>query len=199
MKLKYSERTTIGNTLNEEMLSESKLDTEHELIKELKNLPTGDGKPYEELVKRILDFCFRDEFSPFAVKDQVHTSNERRIRDFIIDNRSPKQVFWQDLKHVRKVEKILFDAKNYKDAVKYREIQDTLRYLKNEAFGNFIIIISRQGLKDYEEVLEDYLKSQQVVLSLCDNDLIDMIKLKLNGASPTPLIDDRYYEFLDKV
>ncbi len=147
--------------------------------------------------KRILEFCFHDEFSPFSIKEQVKTLNEKRIRDFIIDNRNSKMQFWKDLKWVRKVEKILFDAKNYKNPVEYREIADTLRYLKNEAFGNFIIIISRQGIKDYEEVIEDYSDKKQVALFLSDDDLVKMINLKIEGNSPTLLCEDRYYDFLD--
>lgn len=70
--------------------------------------------------------------------------------------------------------------------------------MKNEAFGNFIIIISRQGIKDYEEALEDYSDKQQVALFLSDEDLIKMITLKLEEESPTLLIEDKYYDFLDK-
>lgn len=182
----------------EDVIGEDGHNNQHELIQELKAMPTGDGKAYEGLVKRILEFCFRDEFDPFAVKEQVPTDNKKRIRDFIIDNRNPKVHFWQRLIWVRKVEKILFDAKNYKNPVEYKDISDTLRYLKNAAFGNFIIIISRQGIKDYEEVLEDYLEDQRVALFLSDEDLAKMINLKLEGKSPTLLIEDRYYNFLDK-
>ena len=188
----------LENPTEVENLIESTHGEQHELIKELRTLPTGNGKAYEELVKRILEFCFKDEFSPFSVKDQVFSYNKKRIRDFIIDNRSPKVEFWQSLKWVRKVEKILFDAKNYKDPVEYRDILDTLRYLKNEAFGNFIIIISRQGIKDYEEALEDFSDKQQVALFLSDEDLVKMITLKLEGTSPTDLIEDKYFDFLDK-
>ena len=119
----------LENPTEVENLIERTHGEQHELIKELRDLPTGNGKAYEELVKRILEFCFHDEFRPFAVKDQVYTDNKKRVRDFIIDNRNPKAEFWQSLKWVRKVEKILFDAKNYKDPVEYRDIFDTLRYL----------------------------------------------------------------------
>ncbi|HVB20647.1 MAG TPA: restriction endonuclease [Ktedonobacteraceae bacterium] len=188
----------LENAAKVENLADRSRSEQHELIKELRALPTGDGKAYEELVQRILAFCFKDEFSPFAIKEQVYTYNKKRIRDFIIDNRSPKVEFWQSLKYVRKVEKILFDAKNYKDLVEYRDILVTLRYLKNEAFGNFIIIISRQGLKDYEEVVEDFSDNGQIALFLSDDDLVKMITLKLKGESPTLLIEDGYYDFLDK-
>ncbi len=188
----------VDNVIDEGKLADSMLADQHELIIELRTLPTGDGKAYEELVKRILEFCFHDEFSPFEVKEQVYTDNRKRIRDFIIDNRSPKTEFWQSLKWVRKLEKILFDAKNYKNPVEYTEITSTLRYLRNMAFGNFIIIISRQGVKDYEEVIEDYSDVGRITLFLSDDDLTKMINLKREGKSPTLLIEDRYYDFLDK-
>jgi Restriction endonuclease len=199
LRLKYSEVIPQFETaINEEELVDKTPVGQHELIRELRDLPTGDGKAYEELIKRILEFCFHDEFIPFEVKNQVYTNNKKRIRDFIIDNRDPKKEFWLSLKWVRKVEKVLFDAKNYKNPVEYREILDTLRYLKNEAFGNFIIIISRRGIKDYEEALEDYSDNKQVALFLSDDDLVKMIKLKIDGKSPTLLIEDKYYDFLDK-
>jgi HJR/Mrr/RecB family endonuclease len=188
----------LSTAIDEEELTDKTPDGQHELIRELRRLPTGDGKAYEGVVKRILEFCFHDEFSPFAIKEQVKTLNEKRIRDFIIDNRNSKMQFWKDLKWVRKVEKILFDTKNYKNPVEYREISDTLRYLKNEAFGNFVVIISRHGIKDYEEVIEDYSDKKQVALFLSDDDLVKMINLKIEGESPTYLIEDRYYDFLDK-
>jgi hypothetical protein len=183
-----------------ESLSEppnSKNDDHHKLVEELRRTPTGDGKAYEELVKKILEYCFIGEFSPFQVKEQVRTDNGKRIRDFIIDNRSPKMEFWQSLKPIRGVEKILFDTKNYKDPVEYAQISSTLRYLKNKAFGNFIIIISRHGVKDYEESLEDYLAEGRVVLFLDDASLVKMINLKREGKSPTLLIEEKYHDLLD--
>lgn len=176
----------------------SSVDDQEELVKELREMPTGDGKAYEELVKKILEYLFNYEFNPFKVKDQVGTYNKKRIRDFIIDNRNPRIEFWRDLKSVRRVEKILLDAKNYKDPVEYSEITSTLRYLKNRAFGNFIIIISRYGVKDYVETIEDYSEDGRVILHLSDEDLIAMIILKREGKSPTLLIEEKYYDFLDK-
>jgi hypothetical protein len=172
-----------------------------DLITQLRNLPTGDGKAYEKLVKKFLEFAFHEEFgfTPFEVQEQVATYNGKRIRDFIIDNRDSRVEFWKDLKHVRKLEKILFDAKNYKDALVYSEIDSTLRYLEmNKAFGNFIIIISRKGIKDYEEFIEAYSSNDRIILSLDDEELITLINLKRKGVSPSTLIDQKYHEFLSR-
>ncbi len=173
------------------------LDSQDKLIGDLRTMPTGNGKAYEELVKKILEFLFSDEFTPFKVKDQIATSNRKRIRDFIIDNRNPRNEFWRDLKSVRGVEKILFDAKNYKNSVEYTEITSTLRYLKNKAFGKLIFVISRYGVKDYVETTEDYAEEGRVIIYLSDEDLITMINLKRQGKSPTFLLEEKYYDFLD--
>jgi len=172
-----------------------------ELIQQLRALQTGDGKAYEGIVKNILEYCFHGEFdfTPFKVQEQVASHNGKRIRDFIIDNRNPKVEFWRDLKYVRKVEKILFDTKNYQGPITYSEITSTLRYLRlNKAFGNFIIIISRRGVRDLEESIEAYSAHDEIVLFLNDEDLIAVINLKREGKSPSALIDQKYHEFLGK-
>jgi len=106
-------------------------------------------------------------------------------------------VFWRDLKTVRGVEKVLFDVKNYGNEVSYTEITSTLRYLKNKAFGNFMIIVSRRGIKDWEEVIEDYGGEGKVILFLDDNDLVAMIDKKKKGERASSIIEEKYYNFLD--
>jgi hypothetical protein len=46
-------------------------------------------------------------------------------------------------------------------------------------------------------VQTDYSDKKQVALFLIDDDLVKMINLKIEGKSPTLLIEDRYYEFLE--
>jgi len=148
-------------------------------------------------VKRVLEICLADDFASFSIKEQVRTYHQKRIRDFVIDNRDSKVVFWRDLKTVRGVEKVLFDAKNYGNEVSYTEITSTLRYLKNKAFGNFMIIVSRRGIKDWEEVIEDYGGEGKVILFLDDNDLVAMIDKKKKGERASSIIEEKYYNFLD--
>src|SRR6266487_2221776 len=175
-------------------------DYQDKLIQELYILPYGDNTPHEDLIEKILDFCFRDEFYPFNLGVQVETDDKKRRRDFIIRNQRPKEEFWRDRKKRDGVEKILFDAKNYEHKIGYDEVANTVsRYLLSPAFGNFMIIICRQGVKDYVELLQHYLRSKQVVLFLTDEDLIKMIKLKREGTSPTEIIATIYHDFTDKV
>lgn len=173
----------------------SRVDKGAQLIQELKRLPSGDGPAYERLVQRILTFCFEDEFSPFQLRQQVGTSHKKRRRDFIINNKGAILEFWRTLKYRRGVEQILFDAKNYKHPMCYSEITGTLRYLRNEIFGNFMIFLSRQGIKDYEELLEDYRQERRVVLFLKDMDVIDMIEQKRQGEIASTILQDKYDQF----
>ncbi len=172
-------------------------DEANKLLDELRKLPSGDGRSYEKLVKRVLDLCLADDFALFVIKEQVRTLNQKRIRDFIIDNRGAKVEFWHEIKILRGIEKILFDAKNYEDKISYTEITSTLRYLKSKAFGNFMIIVSRRGISDLEEIIEDYGDEDKVVLFLDDNDLISMIELKKKGERASLIIENKYYDFLD--
>src|SRR5262245_4704951 len=87
----------------------------NDLISELGSLPSGNGPLYETLVEKILRLCFSDEFDPFVLSVQNETYNKKRRRDFMIDNYGSKIEFWQTLKLRNGVEKILFDAKNYKN------------------------------------------------------------------------------------
>ena len=168
----------------------------NELISELKHMPSGDGPTYEVLVEKILRLCFTDEFEPFTLDKQKESHNKKRRRDFMIDNRGSKIEFWQFLKFKKGVEIILFDAKNYQDPMSYSQITGTLRYLRNKAFGNFIIFISRHGLKDFEEVLEDYDREQRVALVLNDVDVITMIEKKRAGEMASSFIQEKYSQFL---
>jgi hypothetical protein len=167
-----------------------------ELIHELKRTPSGDGPTYEVLVEKILRLCFSDEFEPFLLDKQKESHNKKRRRDFMITNCGSKREFWQFLKFQKGVEIILFDAKNYQDPMSYRQITDTLRYLRNKAFGNFIIFISRHGLKDFEEVLEDYDREQRIILTLNDTDVIAMIEKKRVGETASSFIEEKYAQFL---
>ena len=192
-----------------ELLTEAS-DYQDELIQELRKLPAGENRPHEELVYKILDFCFKGEFRNFKIHIQHSTHHGARIRDFIIDNDGAKEEFWRDMKLreeiklregitiSRGVELILFDAKNYEEEISFTEISETVHeYLVNRRFGNFIIIICRKGIRESDPQRYDHLLADgKVVLSLNDDDLIKMINQKREGKSPTSLIAQKYYDFI---
>src|SRR5260370_3226997 len=70
----------------------STLNSQDELIQQLRTLQTGDGKGNEGIVKKILDFCFRGDldFTPFEIQEQLPSHNASRLRNFILITKNPK-------------------------------------------------------------------------------------------------------------
>lgn len=167
-----------------------------ELIDELKCLPISDGGRYEELVEKILDACFSNEFAPFRLVSQSKNYHGTMQRDFIIENIGSRSEFWLMLKQKQNVELILFDAKNYKRPLENDQLPNTLRYLTRRAFGNFIIFMTRNGVKDYTEVLENYHQQQQIALFLNDADVIALLERKRAGEKASSFIREKYVQFL---
>lgn len=175
------------------------LDPQHELVQKFRKLDKGIGRKFEELIKKLLDYCFNDEFKPYTLRVQVSNLTKTRRKDFIIDNINPLHVFWNNLLQNRKVEKILFDAKNYSKKLTNRDLSRAKEYLENRAYGNFIIIFSRFGIKDLSEIRDFYLLKKGVMLVLTEEDIIKMIMNKSKGISASNIIAKAYYDFLDLV
>ena len=192
LALGVSETYRLGEVLSNTM------DYQDQLIQDLRKLEPGANLPHEEIVETILTHCFRDEFEPFTLRSQATNRGGERRRDFIIQNSNPKMDFWRVMK-IRSVDQILFDAKNYKGKLTYDDVSNSIEYLRNHAFGNFIIIISRHGMGNFRKLIDAYLAAKQVVLVLTDEDLVSMVNLKKEGKSPTSLIEQRYYEFCSMV
>ena len=168
------------------------------LIAELAQTPPGNGPVYERLVEKILRICFQDEFSPFSLHKQNSSSNGKRRRDIIINNTGASHEFWQVMRNREGLDCLLVDAKNYKAPLAYREFTNTLRYLDNPAFGNLIILMTRQGVVDDIEILEDYVRKRRFILVLKDSDVIEMLKRKASGKSASACIQEHYSRLLLK-
>lgn len=189
LKLDEQDAYRLGKVLSDT------LDDRDQLVEQLRTLAPGSNVVHEDLVRRILTFCFDDEFVPFQLKEQVSSVGGRRRRDFIVYNTNAKKEFWRHLRS-KGVEVILFDAKNYAGKLSYDDLANTIEYLTNPAFGQFLVIVSRRGMSDYGRLLEAYLARRQVVVVLTDDDLVAMIDDKREGRSPTDRIEAKYHEFL---
>jgi len=183
-----------------EILS-STLDPQHELIQKLRKLPCGDGTRYEDLMREVLDFCFRGEFDPYAIEEQLYNYHGTQRRDFVITNINPKHDFWRELRKYQKAKQILFDAKNYPNPITADVISRATDYLVNPAYGDFLIVLSRNGLKDehFGELRDRYLSKKEIILVLDENDIVEMIEKKSQKESPTDHIQVKYIDFLNRV
>ena len=183
-----------------EILS-STLDSQHELIQKLRKLPCGDGTRYEDLMREVLDFCFRGEFDPYVIKEQLSDYHGTQRRDFVITNINPRHDFWRELRRYHKANQILFDAKNYPSPITADVISRATDYLINPAYGNLLIVLSRNGLKrkHFRELRDRYLSKNEIILVLDENDIVEMIEKKSQKESPTDHIQAKYIDFLNRV
>ncbi|MBN8203317.1 hypothetical protein [Bacillus sp. NTK034] len=60
---------------------------------ELLNLPESDGPVLEEYTERFLKVCFSNFYEEFELKEQVPNKKGIRIRDFILHNKNPNNIF----------------------------------------------------------------------------------------------------------
>lgn len=175
--------------------------SQHELIEELRNVKKGKGVEFESVLEKVLNYCLREEFSNFKIEKQVSNYQKKSRRDFILYNDSPKVSFWTSRLNIDKVEIILFEAKNYTKKLTARDLYQTQAYLVNNiVFGNFALILSREGFND-----QDYLsslanqKNSQKIIVLNEEDLIEMIENKAGFKSPTDVILERYRKIISKI
>ena len=183
-----------------EVLS-STIDPQHELIQKLRKLPSGEGTRYQDLLREVLDFCFKDEFDPYAIEEQLYNYHGTQRRDFVITNINPKHDFWRELRKYQKAKQILFDAKNYPNPITADVISRATDYLVNPAYGNFLIVLSRNGLKDehFGELRDRYLSKKEIILVLDENDIVKMIEKKSQKESPSGHVQAKYINFFNRI
>lgn len=166
----------------------------YEMQRELMNLPESDGRVLEKYVERFLKVCFSDFYKEFELKEQVPNKNGIRIRDFILHNKNPNNIFLKELEK-RNVENLLFDAKNYSGKLSVSDLDTFQNYIKETpSFGKFGIILSRHGLKDIAEgYFVDLLGRQELeVLVLDQDDMLQMLNLLNNGKDPISIIEKKH-------
>lgn len=163
--------------------------------RELLDLPESDGPILEDYVGRFLTVCFSNFYEEFDLKRQVENQKAIRIRDFIIYNKNPNSIFLKDLRHIKNVENLLFDAKNYAGKLSVSDLDTFQNYVKETpSFGNFGIILSRHGLKENaEDYFVDLLGRQGIeIIVLNQDDMLQMLNLLNNGKDPISVIEEKH-------
>lgn len=181
-----------------DMLKTSKSSIIFELQKELVNLDYSRGNIFENYINRFLKLCFHKNYRKLILDIQLSTRGNLRRRDFIITNHNSTNPFLKKLEH-KGVELLLFDVKNYESKMSSKDLDTFRKYISdNHAFGNFGIIISREGVDQNceEDIFRGFLSSKVVILILTQEDLLRMLGYYDLGKSPIDVIKEKYYEFL---
>lgn len=188
-KLSYKKLFNIVDLLNN---SSSTLI--YEMKKELINLDCSDGKIFEKYLGKFLKMCFDKCYDNIKIKDQVPSEDSIRIRDFVIDNTGSYNNFLKKLER-KKVEFLIFDAKNYEKRLTTRDLDTFRNYIyENPSFGKMGIILSRKGVNSNckKNIINNLRSKLCTIIVLNENDLLKMLDYIEDNKCPIDIIQEKY-------
>jgi len=147
---------------------------------------------YERQCLKILQYLFEEDLTSW---NQQYKSNEDLYRfDLVckIKNGNLGE-FWEIVKSYFNSKYIIFEFKNYTNYITQKEIYTTEKYLYSKALRSVAIIITRKGidengLKASKGVLRE---NGKFIIVLNDDDIVNMIKNKINNGSPADYLAEK--------
>lgn len=170
--------------------------SDHPLIIQLRKLPPGQEtwSEYQRLCQDILSFCF----IPPLLEPVYEESNQSGIhrRDMIYHIPHDASGFWAYVKTAHSALAVIADAKNYTGILPKNQIVITSKYFGPKKLGNFGIIICRKGLdiSGNKEQADRWIHHDEMIVCLTDDDLEEMVGLKLAGQDAEYVIDRKMRE-----
>lgn len=155
-------------------------------------------KQYEKICTEIVQHLFEAEF--FKISEQHKTDDEMFRMDLLCSLKGTTE-FWKFLITFYRTKFIVFEYKNYLDYISQNLIYITEKYLFPAALRNVAFIISRKGFdSNAQKAAIGCLKeSGKLIVSLNDDDLIQMIYMKENGEEPSDYLLDKVEKILMSV
>lgn len=169
------------------------------LIKEMDLCKAGRpmARKYEELCQKLLQNVFFDDLALW--KEQQNANGELHRFDLLCRIKDGNQkTFWTILERYFNSKYIVFEFKNYNDAVTQKEIYTTEKYLYSKALRSVGIMIAANG---YEENARWAAKgclreNGKLILLLETKDLIEMNRLKEEQEDPSDYLQNKLDELL---
>lgn len=158
------------------------------LIKELESCVAGifSFRKYEELCIEVLKNIFSDDLALWKTQEKSNKDLYRfdllcRIKD------GNQKSFWALLERYFNSKYVIFEFKNYKEEISQREIYTTERYLYAKALRSVAIMISANGFNEnaYWASKGCLRENGKLILLLTSEDLIEMIKIKMDNEDPS--------------
>jgi hypothetical protein len=152
---------------------------------------------YEKLCTRTLMRIFADDLTLW--REQAKSNSDLFRFDLICKiKRDNHKDFWEMAERYFGSKYIIFEFKNYSGKVTQKEVYTTVRYLYTKAMRGIAIIISPNGMDDNggkacRGVLRD---EGKLILSLTNDDLLEMLRMKEDGEDPADFLSDKLDELL---
>jgi hypothetical protein len=170
--------------------------TTESLLDRLMQIPPGraDWSAYQSLCGEILSFLLCPPLSQ-PISESANRSRINR-RDFILPNYATSG-YWDYMRSYYQAHYVVVDAKNYVGNVKKKEILQMANYLTAHGAGQFGIIVSRTGGDRSAELTrrEQWILHQKMIVVLNDDDMRQMVSLRVGDIDPAELIRQKIEDF----
>ena len=192
-----------------------------DLIKKLKNLPTGNtnSSEYEDLCFNIIDALFGQHFYGWDSKNldstkkkffQLGIPNEEQSnnkpyqkRDLVVPIKEFNTLpdFWKFISITLNSRYVTFEFKNYSTRINQTQIYTTEKYLYPRALRSVAIIFTRHGIDENGQITINgaIRENGKFILILDDNEVIEMLEKSKDGSDITDLLFNKIDDLLMKL
>lgn len=182
----------------------SLISKEASLIQNLENTPCGGNEwqkewsKYQKLISDILENLFTPPLE--SPRYEYSDLTKKNRRDIIFEN-SSEIGFWKQVRSKYQGDYIVVDAKNYSEPIKKKSVIEIAHYLKPYGCGLFGLLVSRHKESDssFDARKEQWISSMKMIISLNDEDIIEMLNIKISGGKPEELIRRKIADFRMKL
>ena len=173
-------RSDFWNTLAPGYKDPGLADRANQLIDTLSSVPPG--RPnypyYERVCCEILEYLFCPELG--KPDPQSYTVNRSQRRDVVMDNHV-EEGFWARIRDRYRADYVVAEMKNNRGTVANTSVWQLAAYMKERGVGLFGLLITRngvaRGVSNYA-IIDQWVHSRKMVVSLSNEDLIRMIRLR---------------------
>lgn len=145
-----------------------------------------ESSKYEQICVEILKYVFGENLSLWRTQQK---SNDGLYRFDLCCKikHGDNQEFFDTLQDFFNTKYVVFEFKNYKDLISQSEIYTTEKYLYKTALRSVAIIVSRKGADNNALLAAKgcLRENGKLILCLSDEDLHNLINLKLSKEKPT--------------
>lgn len=191
-----SETLELGNPEAEKDKNEASEKTTYYLPIDLSGCKEGNegSREFEELCSKALKCVFSDDLALWkkhpSSNKSIYQSSDKSLYQFdmlcrIKDNN--KKTFWNIVEKYFNSKYVVFEYKNYSEAITQMQVYTTEKYLYNKALRNVAIIIARNGNDmNSEWAAKGCLRENgKLIMLLSIEDLNKMIELWNNHGDPS--------------
>jgi hypothetical protein len=184
--------------LEEEAATEPGPEAGAAIVKRLEALDPGrlDAAKFEKACEDSLKLMFGTEFAGWRPQNEVDGGFHRM--DVIARLVPTENPFWSTLASDFRTRYVIFEFKNYTDAISQDQIYTTEKYLFTAALRSVAIIVARNGVSESaRKASRGSLREQgKLILCISMEQLCGMLLKRDGGGDPTDLLYEEQDELL---